>query len=62
MNHKDCTYSFVFHSTAHNKEFISNFTNKEKIENIEIIFDYKIKILVTWQLYIQYEISFDRIF
>ena len=43
MNHKDCTYSFVFHSTAHNKEFISNFTNKEKIENIEIIFDDKIK-------------------
>ena len=43
MNLKDCTYSFVFHSTVHNKEFISNFTNKEKIENIEIIFDDKIK-------------------
>ena len=43
MNLKDCTYSFVFHSTVHNKEFISNFTKKEKIENIEIIFDDKIK-------------------
>ena len=43
MNYKDYSYSFVFHSTVHNKEFISNFTNKEKIENIEIIFDDKIK-------------------
>ena len=43
MNHKDYSYSFVFHSTVHNKEFISNFTKKEKIENIEIIFDDKIK-------------------
>ena len=43
MNHKDYSYSFVFHSTVHNKGFISNFTKKEKIENIEIIFDDKIK-------------------
>ncbi len=43
MNHKDYSYSFVFHSSVHNKEFISNFTKKEKIENIEIIFDDKIK-------------------
>ena len=43
MNHKDYSYSFVFHSTFHNKGFISNFTKKEKIENIEIIFDDKIK-------------------
>ena len=43
MNHKGYSYSFVFHSTVHNKGFISNFTKKEKIENIEIIFDDKIK-------------------
>ena len=43
MNHKDYSYSFVFHSTVHNKEFISNFTKKDKIQNIEIIFDDKIK-------------------
>ena len=26
MNHKGYSYSFVFHSTVHNKEFVSNFT------------------------------------
>tara|TARA_A100001011_G_scaffold368069_1_gene422011 strand:- start:10 stop:1140 length:1131 start_codon:yes stop_codon:yes gene_type:complete len=43
MNIKDNSYNFIFHSTDKNKELLSTYILKEKIQNIEIINDDKIK-------------------
>ena len=43
MNNKDYSYSFIFHSTLKIKNLFPILLKKEKIENIEIIFDDKIK-------------------
>ncbi len=43
MNIKDSSYTFTFHSTIKNKEIISNKIKNQKIDNIEIIYDDKIK-------------------
>jgi len=43
MNKKNFTYSFVFHSTNENKEFILNYIKDKKIENLNVISDDDIK-------------------
>ena len=43
MNNKDDKYTFMFHSTIKNKEYVSNILNNQKIHNAEIINDDKIK-------------------
>ena len=43
MNIKDNNFNFIFHSTDKNKELLSTYISKEKIQNIEIINDDKIK-------------------
>ncbi len=43
MNQKDTKYYFIFHATNNNKENLSRLILKEKINNIEIINDDKIK-------------------
>ena len=43
MNNKDNSYTFMFHSTIKNKELVSNILNNQKINNVEIINDDKIK-------------------
>ena len=46
MNIKDPNYNFIFHATDKNKELILNYFIKEKITNLEIINDDKIKTAV----------------
>ena len=43
MNKKNFTYSFVFHSTNENKEFILNYIKDKKIENLNVISDDDVK-------------------
>ena len=43
MNKKSFAYSFVFHSTDENKEFIVNYIKDKKIENLNVISDDDIK-------------------
>ncbi len=43
MNNKDSKYNFVFHATDKNKDTLTSMLKNEKIENIEIINDDKIK-------------------
>ena len=43
MNKKDLTYSFVFHATDENKEFIVNYVKKTGTNNIDVVSDEKIK-------------------
>ena len=43
MNEKDSRYNFIFHATNKNKEILIDFITKEKIQNLEIINDDKIK-------------------
>ena len=43
MNKKNFTYSFVFHSTDENKEFILNYIKDKKIENLNVISDDDVK-------------------
>ena len=43
MNKKSFDYSFVFHSTDENKEFIVNYIKDKKIENLNVISDDDIK-------------------
>ncbi len=46
MNIKNTNYNFIFHATDKNKEFISSYILNEKIRNIEVINDEKIKTAV----------------
>ena len=46
MNVKDPNYNFIFHATDKNKELISSYILKESIQNLEIIYDDKIKTAV----------------
>ena len=46
MNVKDPNYNFIFHATDKNKELISSYILKETIQNLEIIYDDKIKTAV----------------
>ncbi len=46
MNIRESNYDFIFHSTNKNKELIASYILKEKIQNIEIINDEKIKTAV----------------
>ena len=43
MNKKDLTYSFVFHATDENKDFIVNYVKKSDLKNIDVISDEIIK-------------------
>ena len=43
MNQKSLEYSFVFHSTDENKEFIVNSIKEKKIENLNVISDDDVK-------------------
>ena len=43
MNIKNANYNFILHATDKNKELVSSYNLKEKIQNIEIISDDKIK-------------------
>jgi lipid-A-disaccharide synthase len=43
MNKKDITYSFVFHATDENKEFIINHVKKTDLNNIDVVSDENIK-------------------
>jgi lipid-A-disaccharide synthase len=43
MNIKDSTYSFVFHATNENKEFIINHVKKTNYDNIDVVSDENIK-------------------
>ena len=43
MNKKNFTYSFVFHSTNENKEFILKYIKDKKIENLNVISDDDVK-------------------
>ena len=43
MNKKSFAYSFVFHSTDENKEFIVNYIKDKKIENLNVISDDDVK-------------------
>jgi len=43
MNQKSLEYSFVFHSTDENKEFIVNSIKDKKIENLNVISDDELK-------------------
>ena len=43
MNKKDYNYSYVFHATDENKEFIVNQVKKSNLNNIDVISDENIK-------------------
>ena len=43
MNNKENIYSFVFHATDENKDFIFNQVNKSDLNNIDVISDENIK-------------------
>ena len=43
MNIKSPNFNFIFHATNKNKELISSYLSKEQIQNIEIIYDDKMK-------------------
>ncbi|WP_435098783.1 lipid-A-disaccharide synthase [Candidatus Pelagibacter bacterium nBUS_27] len=46
MNKKDNTYSYVFHATNENKEFIKNHIKKTDLSNIDVISDENIKLQI----------------
>ncbi len=46
MNEKDNTYSYVFHATDENKEFIINHVKKTDLTNIDVISDENIKLQI----------------
>ncbi len=46
MNKKDNTYSYVFHATDENKEFIINHVKKTDLFNIDVISDENIKLQI----------------
>ena len=46
MNKKDNTYSYVFHATDENKEFIINHIKKTDLSNIDVISDENIKLQI----------------
>jgi len=43
MNKKKNSYSFIFHATNENKEFIINYLKKDNLNNIDVISDENIK-------------------
>ena len=43
MNKKDFNYSYVFHATDENKEFILDYVKKTNLDNIDVISDENIK-------------------
>ena len=43
MNKKDFTYSFVFHATDDNKDFIIQHVKKTHLNNIDVVYDENIK-------------------
>ena len=43
MNKKKNSYSFIFHATNENKEFITNYLKKDNLNNIDVISDENIK-------------------
>ena len=43
MNKKKNSYSFIFHATDENKEFIINYLKKDNLNNIDVISDENIK-------------------
>ncbi len=46
LNKKDNTYSYVFHATDENKEFIINHIKKTDLSNIDVISDENIKLQI----------------
>ncbi len=46
MNVKDPNYNFIFHATVKNKDLILSYILKESIQNLEVIYDDKIKTAV----------------
>tara|TARA_A100001011_G_scaffold189711_1_gene198187 strand:+ start:1134 stop:2264 length:1131 start_codon:yes stop_codon:yes gene_type:complete len=46
MNIKDPNYNFIFHATHKNKELVSHYISNDQIQNIETIYDDKIKTAV----------------
>jgi lipid-A-disaccharide synthase len=46
MSEKDNTYSYVFHATDENKEFIINYVKKTDLTNIDVISDENIKLQI----------------
>ena len=43
MNQKNHNYNFVFHATDENKNLINDYVNKSLLDNVEVIYDEKIK-------------------
>ena len=43
MNNKENIYSFVFHATEDNKNFIFNQVNNSNLDNIDVVSDENIK-------------------
>ena len=43
MNQKNHNYNFVFHATDENKNLINDYVKKSQLDNIEVIYDEKIK-------------------
>ena len=43
MNQKNHNYNFVFHATHENKNLIKDYVKKSQLENIEVLYDEKIK-------------------
>ena len=43
MNQKNHNYNFVFHATDENKNLINDYIKKSQLDNVEVIFDEKIK-------------------
>ena len=46
MNIKDNSYSFVFHATDENKEFIINYLKKTDLDNIDVVSEENIKLQI----------------
>ena len=43
MNQKNHNYNFVFHATDENKNLINDYVKKSQLDNVEVIYDEKIK-------------------
>ena len=43
MNQKNHNYNFVFHATDENKNLINDYVKKSLLDNVEVIYDEKIK-------------------